>query len=149
MYKYTINIEKKILALNSYIWKDLTVFKQIIYAKLFQHHHQVVPPARISLTLSRHFSLLFIAFGRSSGFRDRYLIMLSVEQGGIKYYFWVFCMTWPEIEPRSPGSLSNTQPIRLMIWLNDIIIIIIMSRCQHGSPWPSLPPPISIGHRSR
>ena len=31
------------------------------------HHHHVVPLARISLTLSRHFSLLFIAFGRSSG----------------------------------------------------------------------------------
>ena len=30
-------------------------------------HHQVVPPARISLALSRHFSLSFIAFGRSSG----------------------------------------------------------------------------------
>ena len=32
-----------------------------------QHHHHVVPLARISLTLSRHFSLSFIAFGRSSG----------------------------------------------------------------------------------
>ena len=31
------------------------------------HHHLVVPLARISLTLSRHFSLLFIASGRSSG----------------------------------------------------------------------------------
>ena len=31
------------------------------------HRHHVVPPARISLTLSRHFSLSFIAFGRSSG----------------------------------------------------------------------------------
>ena len=31
------------------------------------HHHHVVPSARISLTLSRHFSLLFIASGRSSG----------------------------------------------------------------------------------
>ena len=31
------------------------------------HHHQVVSPARISLALSRHFSLSFIAFGRSSG----------------------------------------------------------------------------------
>ena len=30
------------------------------------HHHHVVPPARISLTLSRHFSLLFIASDRSS-----------------------------------------------------------------------------------
>ena len=31
------------------------------------HHHDVVPQARISLTLSRHFSLSFIASGRSSG----------------------------------------------------------------------------------
>ena len=31
------------------------------------HHHHVVPLARISLILSRHFSLSFIASGRSSG----------------------------------------------------------------------------------
>ena len=31
------------------------------------HHHHVVPLTRISLTLSRHFSLSFIASGRSSG----------------------------------------------------------------------------------
>ena len=31
------------------------------------HHHHVVPRARISLTLSRHFSLAFIASGWSSG----------------------------------------------------------------------------------
>ena len=31
------------------------------------HHHHDAPPARISLTLSRHFSLSFIASGRSSG----------------------------------------------------------------------------------
>ena len=31
------------------------------------HHHNVVPLARISLTLSRHFSLSFITSGRSSG----------------------------------------------------------------------------------
>ena len=31
------------------------------------HHHHVVPLARISQTLSRHFSLSFIASGRSSG----------------------------------------------------------------------------------
>ena len=31
------------------------------------HHHHVVLVARISLNLSRHFSLLFIASGRSSG----------------------------------------------------------------------------------
>ena len=31
------------------------------------HHHHVVQPARISLTLSLHVSLSFIASGRSSG----------------------------------------------------------------------------------
>ena len=31
------------------------------------HHHHVVPLARISLTLSRHFSLSFISSGRTSG----------------------------------------------------------------------------------
>ena len=35
--------------------------------KIFIHHHLVVASARISLTLSRHLSLSFIAFGRSSG----------------------------------------------------------------------------------
>ena len=33
----------------------------------YHHHHHVVPLARISLTLSHHFSLSFIASGRSSG----------------------------------------------------------------------------------
>ena len=34
---------------------------------IYHHHHQVMPPAQISLTLSHHFFLSFIAFGRSSG----------------------------------------------------------------------------------
>ena len=34
---------------------------------IYHHHHHVVPLAQISLTLSCHFSLSFIAFGRSSG----------------------------------------------------------------------------------
>ena len=34
---------------------------------MYHHHHHVVPPARISLALPRHFSLSFIASGRSSG----------------------------------------------------------------------------------
>ena len=34
---------------------------------LWRYHHHGVPLARISLTLSRHFSLLFIVSGRSSG----------------------------------------------------------------------------------
>ena len=39
-----------------------------IYIYMYHHHHHhIVPLAQISLTLSRHFSLSFIAFGRSSG----------------------------------------------------------------------------------
>ena len=39
----------------------------IYYTYHHHHHHHVVPPTRISRTLSRHFSLSFIASGRSSG----------------------------------------------------------------------------------
>ena len=35
-----------------------------MYSHYHHHHHHVVPPAWISLTLSRHFSLSFIASGR-------------------------------------------------------------------------------------
>ena len=34
---------------------------------IYHHHHHIVLAARISLTLSRHSSLSFIALGRSSG----------------------------------------------------------------------------------
>ena len=37
------------------------------YSVLWNHHHHIVLAARISLTLSRHSSLSFIALGRSSG----------------------------------------------------------------------------------
>ena len=41
--------------------------------------------------------------------------MQSVKQGGIKYhFFWVFGMTRPGIEPRSPGPLANTLTARPM-----------------------------------
>ena len=42
-------------------------FQVLIFFIDHHHHHQVVPLARISLTLSRHFSLSFIASDRSSG----------------------------------------------------------------------------------
>ena len=37
--------------------------------------------------------------------------MLSVKQGGIKYHFWVFGITRPGIEPRSPEPLASTLTI--------------------------------------
>ena len=42
--------------------------------------------------------------------------MLSVKQGGAKYHIWIFSMTWPGIEPRSPGWSANTLLIRPIAW---------------------------------
>ena len=49
-----------------YVGKVIQIFVFIINHHR-HHHHHVVPLARISLTLSRHFSLSFIPSGRSSG----------------------------------------------------------------------------------
>ena len=38
---------------------------------------------------------------------------MSVNQGGIKYNFWVFGLIWPGIEPRSVGPLAITLAISL------------------------------------
>ena len=45
------------------------------------YHHNVMPPARISLTLSRHFSLTFIASGRSSGLHSSLSCCMYVRAG--------------------------------------------------------------------
>ena len=47
------------------------------------HHHHVVPQARISLTLSRHFSLSFMASGRPARGHERYI--QGYIQGYIPY----------------------------------------------------------------
>ena len=51
-----------------YIYICICIYLYIyIYIYIYHHHHHhVVPQARISLTLSRHFSPSFIASGRSS-----------------------------------------------------------------------------------
>ena len=49
-----------------YIYTHLIYTSEYIYTTDIHHHHHVVPPARISLTFSRNFSLSFIASGRSS-----------------------------------------------------------------------------------
>ena len=58
------------LSVNTVLMSKTVLFQiiQLSISTQFKcHHHHVVPPAQISLTLSRHFSLSFIAFGRSSG----------------------------------------------------------------------------------
>ena len=55
------------------------------------HHHHVVPLAQISLTLSRHFSLSFIASGRSSGLHpvSSYSCCMYVR-GGRPAFAWPY-----------------------------------------------------------
>ena len=57
--RFSINTQFKhtVKCTNSYFW---TIHHH-------HHHHHIVLVARISLTLSRHSSLSFIALGRSSG----------------------------------------------------------------------------------
>ena len=53
-----------------YFWKLISLSTDLWLYKPWSHHHHhhhVVSLARISLTLFRHFSLSFIASGRSSG----------------------------------------------------------------------------------
>ena len=47
-------------------FKTLNLPKTVVLGTI-DHHHYIAPVARISLTLSRHSSLSFIALGRSSG----------------------------------------------------------------------------------
>ena len=54
---------KCILSYNIYHWLSISTYQ----SREVNHHHHVVLVARISLTLSRHFSLSFIGSGRSSG----------------------------------------------------------------------------------
>ena len=56
----------KILSICKSLIKFISIFSMINCLLNHHHHHHVMPPARISLTLSGHFSLSFIAFGRSS-----------------------------------------------------------------------------------
>ena len=50
------------------VWVCVIIyFFELAHKFHVNHHHHVVPLAQISLTLSRHFSLSFIASGRSSG----------------------------------------------------------------------------------
>ena len=76
----------------------INLFESYMYKN---HHHHVLPLAQISLTLSRHFSLLFITSGRSSGlhpvshiaavcmFKLVVLLLLSHMRGSIGvHHLW-------------------------------------------------------------
>ena len=55
-----IRLRKQLIIFNKQLWVQAIILDK-------NHHHHVAPQAQISLTLSFHFSLSFIASGRSSG----------------------------------------------------------------------------------
>ena len=60
--------------------------------------------------------------------------MLHVKQGGIKYHFWVFGMTRPGVELRSPGPLANSLTI---MPISSILFIYIYITAQSGPEGPA------------
>ena len=69
LFRFRVNL--RVMPMNGLTWFGLIAYEKLLVILcpiLFcTHHHHVVLVARISLTLSRHFSLSFIASGRSSG----------------------------------------------------------------------------------
>ena len=67
--KMILYLYNYIKLIETFIYTAVCLYTRIyIYIYIYiYHHHHVVPPTRISLTLSHHFFLSFIAWGRSSG----------------------------------------------------------------------------------
>ena len=89
-------------------WK--VAFVLIINVLIFYHHHNhyVVPLARISLTISRHFSLSLITSGRSSGLHpiSSHSCCMYVQAGHPVFarpYVGVHRSTSHELVPASPA----------------------------------------------
>ena len=62
-----LSVLHSLLLWNCVEWFYFLFYLFTVKLASYHHYHHVVPQARISLTLSRHFSLSFIASGRSSG----------------------------------------------------------------------------------
>ena len=93
------------------------------------HHHHVVPLARISLTLSRHFSLLFIASGRSSGLHpvSSHSCCMYVRAGR-PAFAWSYAGVHRSTSLMSSSLLLQQCPARL-VRLTCIVFVM-------GGKWP-------------
>ena len=115
------------------LWGMWSTFllKLSTYAKLIflNHHHHVVPPARIFLTLSRHFSRLFIASGRSSGLHpvSSHRCYMYVRAGR-PAFAWPYVRVHKSISLMSSSLLLQQCPAYL-VRLGWIVFVI-------GGRWP-------------
>ena len=103
-------------------------------------HHHVVQPARISLTLSRHFSLSFIAFGKSSGLHpaSSHSCCMYVRAGRTWMYLYVnmYTHTHTHTHIRTHAyTHTHTHRIHTYIYKNFHLHIqrkSVESSCFHG-----------------
>ena len=99
-----------------------------IYIYIYIYHH-VVPPARISLTLSRHFPLSFIASGRSSGLHpvSSHSCCMYVRAGR------------PAFARPYVGIHSSTSPMSSSLLLQQCPACLVRLTCivfEMGGRWP-------------
>ena len=93
---------------------------------LYPHHHHVVPLAWISRTLSRHFSLSFITFGRSSGLHP-------VSSHSCCMYVWAGrpAFAWPYV-----GVHRSTSLMSLSLLLQQCLVCLTCIVFVMEGKWP-------------
>ena len=108
---------------------EVKMFEEVVYTMVDHHHHYVVPLARISLTLLRHFSLSFIASGRFSGLHP-------VSSHSCCIYVRAGCPTfaWPYVGVHRSTSLMSSslllqQCLACLVRLTWIVFMM-------GGKWP-------------
>ena len=115
--------------INDYIMYIYNCHIIYIYIDIYIYHHHVGLVARISLTFSRHFSLSFIVYGRSSGLYpvSSHSCWMYVRAGRLAFarpYVGVHKSTSPMI-----SSLLLQQCPACLVRLTWIIFVI-------GGRWP-------------
>ena len=118
-----------LLYLIIFIYCSDTVKNTLMVKKNHHHHHHVVPLARISLTLSRDFSLSFIASGWSSGLHpvSSHSYCMYVRAGR-------FAFAWPYVGVHRSTSLMSSslllqQCLECQVRLTCIVFVM-------GGRWP-------------
>ena len=116
-----------------YDWFSKKIVSFLIFICLYHHHHHhhhVVWPAQISLTLSPHVSLSFIASGRSSGLHpvSSHSCCMYVRAGHPAF-------NWPYVGVHRSTSLTSSSLLlqqcpACLVHLAWIVFVI-------GGRWPS------------
>ena len=102
-----------------YRWSERCFLEYVEKGNHQHHHHHVQPLAWISLTLSRHFSLSFIASGRSSRLHPVSAHSWCIYVRAIRPAF-----ARPYVGVHRSTSLMNIKPV---IGMDDILFIIGIS----------------------